>query len=697
MANGDAAAAAAGSDVSYLNAAAAVTALAAGSLGGGGGGGGGGAGVQAASAAGGRDVLLVGTASNLLAYDVHRNADSWFKEMQDGVSRLAVGPLHGAGDGAPLAIVGGNCSVIGLDAAGEEALWTVTGDNVGAMCLADVDGDGKKELVVGSDDFDIRVFRGEEVIAETTEAERIVGLTDLSGVTYGYALGNGTVGVYSRGARAWRVKSKYQVKALGAYDLDDDGVPELVSGWSNGKLEVRLESTGEIVYKDNLGSAVAAVDVADYRMDGKDELIVCSVNGEVKGYLPAERVADDAGLNNIGGDGAGSLMDADANEERIQSLAQTRAELLFQLQALDARVGKGASSNTSSVIPVSTRLDHRLEQNVRAGAIDLVLNCTPPAVITGALIFGERIFTDESLYAVPSPPASEFRVQLRPKVDQPVAIVGKVIVSMPGAAGYHVFELEETLGAYAMYKRAAPGQVPVPNAGVTFSLSPSAIPMLAHWIGTSLASGAEKEGALAPARVVDDSGNVDEVFVSLRDGSALAIRANAAVGEVTVRCEDMDVAGNIVQDICAVLDITDLESQADFPTQMDTFAEVLARVEQYNDTRVRMTAEMAEITNTVKALVVKAEDARLMGNMPHMCKMYGAMRDANRDLVLEHTKRATNHSELLAALKEVNQMIQRAAKLRNGAHKVKVVSACRAAIKANKTHAIYKIIADGTA
>ena len=42
-------------------------------------------------------------------------------------------------------------------------------------------------------------------------------------------------------------------------------------------------------------------------------------------------------------------------------------------------------------------------------------------------------------------------------------------------------------------------------------------------------------------------------------------------------------------------------------------------------------------------------------------------------------------------------MIQRAAKLRNGAHKVKVVSACRAAIKANKTHAIYKIIADGTA
>ena len=34
-----------------------------------------------------------------------------------------------------------------------------------------------------------------------------------------------------------------------AFDLDADGVAELVAGWSNGKIEVRSERNGELVYK----------------------------------------------------------------------------------------------------------------------------------------------------------------------------------------------------------------------------------------------------------------------------------------------------------------------------------------------------------------------------------------------------------------------------------------------------------------
>ena len=66
-----------------------------------------------------------------------------------------------------------------------------------------------------------------------------------------------------------------------------------------------------------------------------------------------------------------------------------------------------------------------------------------------------------------------------------------------------------------------------------------------------------------------------------------------------------------------------------------------------------------------------------------------------RDLVNEHDKRATNHSELLRNLKEVNLMIQRAARLRVGAPKTKVVAACRAAVKGSSTAALIKIIRDG--
>ena len=62
---------------------------------------------------GGRDVLLVGTPTNLLAYDPERNADIFYKEVPDGVNALTVGHL---GDtDVPMAIVGGNCSIQGND------------------------------------------------------------------------------------------------------------------------------------------------------------------------------------------------------------------------------------------------------------------------------------------------------------------------------------------------------------------------------------------------------------------------------------------------------------------------------------------------------------------------------------------------------------------------------------------------------
>ena len=63
--------------------------------------------------------------------------------------------------------------------------------------------------------------------------------------------------------------------------------------------------------------------------------------------------------------------------------------------------------------------------------------------------------------------------------------------------------------------------------------------------------------------------------------------------------------------------------------------------------------------------------------------------------MMEHAKRATNHEELLQALKLVNNMIQHAAKLRVGAPKARIVTACRGAIKANDTAALLKIVAEG--
>lgn len=86
------------------------------------------------------------------------------------------------------------------------------------------------------------------------------------GSRFGYALSNGTVGVYDKTARYWRIKvsmiqplmfkdfifiestsvliieisfqSKNHAMSIHAFDLNSDGVCELITGWSNGKVSL---------------------------------------------------------------------------------------------------------------------------------------------------------------------------------------------------------------------------------------------------------------------------------------------------------------------------------------------------------------------------------------------------------------------------------------------------------------------------
>jgi Bardet-Biedl syndrome 2 protein len=334
-----------------------------------------------------RDSLFVGTQSTVLAYDVQRNADVFFREVPDGVNALTAGRL---GNMQPYVFAGGNCSVLGFDKAGAEAFWTVTGDNVTALALCDVNSDGLNELIVGSEDYEIRVFENEELISEQTEADKITHLCAMDKAIFCYGLANGSIGVYSGPTnRLWRVKTKHQVHAIETYDLNADGYPEVISGWSNGSLNVRNISNGETMYKHQMSAPISSIVCGDYRNDDKEELIVCLESGEVRGYLPADFELLPTDLD--GGTGYGSpkgkRTEVTGDQKVLNELQQRKQELQQELHALEKSF-KNVSSKEAmpGVLPAKTHIVFSLMADPAREAVLLNVEVSTDVLITNVVV-----------------------------------------------------------------------------------------------------------------------------------------------------------------------------------------------------------------------------------------------------------------------------------------------------------------------
>lgn len=113
-----------------------------------------------------------------------------------------------------------------------------------------------------------------------------------------------------------------------------------------------------------------------------------------------------------------------------------------------------------------------------------------------------------------------------------------------------------------------------------------------------------------------------------------------------------------------LLQVPQLESVAEFPAALRATRSLLARVEEHSAIRARFTADLAHASQAVKALVVQAEDGRQLCDMATVRREYAELYNLNAELLGEFVKRRTNHEALLAALKQVNAMVQKASRLR---------------------------------
>ena len=215
------------------------------------------------------------------------NSDLFDHEISDGLNCLAFGKVPNIE--SPVVIAGGNCSIVGLDVDGEEQFWTVTGDNARAIEFIDWDEDGEAELVVGSDDFAIRVFKGEELIYDINEAAAIKLLKRLRRALFGFALENGLYGVYYGRKRLWKQRQQAKVTALVGMDFETgDNQLQLVVGFEDGLIEVRKHRSGDLLHSVHLPgeihAPIANLFYYDFRMSGSKQLIGVDAEGRVAGY-----------------------------------------------------------------------------------------------------------------------------------------------------------------------------------------------------------------------------------------------------------------------------------------------------------------------------------------------------------------------------------------------------------------------------
>lgn len=361
-----------------------------------------------------RETLMIGTQTNLMAYNVDTNSDIYYRDVSDGVNRMTFGKLGASAN--PLVFVGGNCSIQGYDGEGEEQYWTTAGGDVTSLCLADINGDNENELLVGSDDYVIYMYQDESMIAECKETAAVTELCNLKGGKFAFGASNNSYGIYQGNSRIWRNKSKSQINSIVGFDIVNDGVIDLVVGYESGKLEVRKQEDGRLIYKDSLKEAIAGMVVADYRMDGHDELICCSIGGDLKGFVPAQ-------------ENLSKQIEDTTSDELIEKLLQKREELSNELRNYEENLKKLKSGEVdSSLIRSDSKVKCHLQPNMQENCLDIVFKTDVENIIRACIITAEQLFKTDSSMVYSKNPTNEIKVSLRPEKNVAIEMNIQVLV-----------------------------------------------------------------------------------------------------------------------------------------------------------------------------------------------------------------------------------------------------------------------------
>lgn len=474
-----------------------------------------------------------------------------------------------------------------------------------------------------------------------------------------------------------------------------------------------LEKGGAVLYRDTYATAVAAVLAEDYRQDGAALPLVCTVDGTVRGLRLLETRREEA---------------AEVRQLQVlETLAQEKEQLAAQLTSIEEQLARRAAGEQDTTMPESGVEVHcRCAANVATQQVEVHVEVCGSAAERGDLIVHSCLLscdawsaTDQEVMACCAAEAgTTLTCSFDHPDDLPLLVTAFVAVGPPFGENYQIHEVAVRVPRFIMYALpytltqsastvSAPLAYTPPTGYVSLRWRDALkLDVMEQWLRQSFS--VPDELSLSDANSPEDP-VLHLELLHVRDGSSLGIEVrNAAEGSngfsvMNLRSDHLAPCGEVINALVEDLrgawtdGVSDpVEVRCEIAAELERLRGILARVEEFNEVRMKLTTDMADAATIVKTLLGRAEDARLLGDMASMKKSYAALYDVDQELLGENAKRISNYEELKVALKEVNTTIQHAGKLRVGAARTQLIADCRNALKENKVNSLLEIIRTGS-
>lgn len=255
----------------------------------------------------GRKEIIFGARDRLLhVVDYETKQDLWQGKFEDQVRNLAIGDLNG--NGKPEIIATSTDQVLKVfDNTGKE-LWMHEFNEIdlsgieyrtGLFCLTgDINGNGKDEVIAGSEDGSLKVFDEKGKVIWEKLFENVVHCAELSDLTGDgkkeviigideLKTGNNLIVTDGTGKEIWSIKTD-PVFACLAGDITGDNRPEVVVGTSESRVLAFEGSSGKQIMEYKLDNYVRVIALGDLDGDGALEIVAGGKDKTLRGikYKP---------------------------------------------------------------------------------------------------------------------------------------------------------------------------------------------------------------------------------------------------------------------------------------------------------------------------------------------------------------------------------------------------------------------------